>query len=161
MEKIKEKTNAIRALEQKKIAFKFHDYSSSGAISGVEVAAAIGENVEKVFKTLVTVGKTGAHYVFVIPAAEELDLKKAAKAAGEKNIEMVKSKELLPLTGYIHGGCSPVGMKKLFPTFIDDSAKEKQSIIVSGGKIGFQVELNPSDLKKIVPFTFVSLIVSE
>ncbi len=161
MEKIKEKTNAIRALEQKKIAFKFHDYSSNGAISGVEVAAAIGENVEKVFKTLVTVGKTGAHYVFVIPAAEELDLKKAAKAAGEKNIEMVKSKELLPLTGYIHGGCSPVGMKKLFPTFIDDSAKEKQSIIVSGGKIGFQVELNPSDLKKLVPFTFVSLTVSE
>lgn len=161
MEKIKEKTNAIRALEQKKIAFKFHDYSSSGAISGVEVAAAIGENVEKVFKTLVTVGKTGAHYVFVIPVAEELDLKKAAKAAGEKNIEMVKSKELLPLTGYIHGGCSPVGMKKLFPTFIDDSAEEKESIIVSGGKIGFQVELSPSDLKKIVPFSFVSLTVSE
>lgn len=159
MEKIKEKTNAIRALEQKKIPFKFHDYSSTGTISGIEVAAAIGEDVEKVFKTLVTVGKTGAHYVFVIPVAEELDLKKAAKAAGEKNIEMVKSKELLPLTGYIHGGCSPIGMKKLFPTFIDVSAESKEAIIVSGGKIGFQIEVSPSELKKIVPFTFVSLTV--
>lgn len=161
MEKIKEKTNAIRALEQKKIPFRFHDYSSTGAISGVEVAAALGEPVEKVFKTLVTVGKTGAHYVFVVPVAEELDLKKAAKAAGEKNIEMVKSKELLPLTGYIHGGCSPVGMKKLFPTFIDISAETQESIMVSGGKIGFQIEINPLDLKKIVPFTFAPITVSE
>ena len=161
MEKIKEKTNAIRALEQKKIPFRFHDYSSMGAISGVEVAAVLGEPVEKVYKTLVTVGKTGTHYVFVVPVAEELDLKKAAKAAGEKNIEMVKSKELLPLTGYIHGGCSPVGMKKLFPTFIDISAKTQESIMVSGGKIGFQIELNPLDLKKIVPFTFAPITVSE
>lgn len=161
MEKIKEKTNAIRALEQKKIPFKFHDYSSTGAISGVEVAAALGEPVEKVFKTLVTVGKTGVHYVFVVPVAEELDLKKAAKAAGEKNIEMVKSKELLPLTGYIHGGCSPVGMKKLFPTFIDTSAETQETVMVSGGKIGFQIEISPLDLKKIVPFTFASITVSE
>ena len=161
MEKIKEKTNAIRALEQKKIPFKFHDYSSTGAISGVEVAAALGEPVEKVFKTLVTVGKTGTHYVFVVPVAEELDLKKAAKAAGEKNIEMVKSKELLPLTGYIHGGCSPVGMKKLFPTFIDTSAETQETVMVSGGKIGFQIEINPLDLKKIVPFTFAQITVSE
>ena len=160
MEKIKEKTNAIRALEQKKIPFIFHEYSSDGAISGVEVAAALGEPVEKVFKTLVTVGKSNAHYVFVIPAARELDLKKAAKAAGEKNVEMVKSKELLPLTGYIHGGCSPVGMKKLFPTFVDQSAEDEETIIVSGGKIGFQVEIKPSDLKKIVPFSFSSLTVS-
>ena len=158
-EKIKEKTNAIRTLEQKKIPFKFHDYSSTGAISGVEVAAALGEPVEKVLKTLVTVGKSNAHYVFVIPVAQELDLKKAAKAANEKNIEMVKSKELLPLTGYVHGGCSPVGMKKLFPTFIDQSAIDKETIIVSGGKIGFQIELSPADLKKIVPFCFSPLTV--
>lgn len=161
MEKIKEKTNAIRALEQKKIPFRFHDYSSTGAISGVEVAAALGEPVEKVFKTLVTVGKTGTHYVFVVPVAEELDLKKAAKAAGEKNIEMVKSKELLPLTGYIHGGCSPVGMKKPFPTFIDISAETQETVMVSGGKIGFQIEISPLDLKKIVPFTFAPITVSE
>lgn len=161
MEKIKEKTNAIRALEQKKIPFRFHDYSSTGAISGVEVAAALGEPVEKVYKTLVTVGKTGTHYVFVVPVAEELDLKKAAKAAGEKNIEMVKSKELLPLTGYIHGGCSPVGMKKLFPIFIDISAETQETVMVSGGKIGFQIEINPLDLKKIVPFTFAPITVSE
>ena len=116
----------------------------------MEVAAAIGENVEKVFKTLVTVGKTGAHYVFVIPVAEELDLKKAAKAAGEKNIEMVKSKELLPLTGYIHGGCSPVGMKKLFPTVIHKTAEDLETMIVSAGKIGYQVECAPADLIGLV-----------
>ncbi len=154
MEKIKEKTNAIRALEQKKIEYKFHDYTASGAISGVDVAAALGEPAEKVYKTLVTVGKSGGHYVFIIPAIKELDLKKAAKAAGEKNIEMLKAKDLLPLTGYIHGGCSPIGMKKLFPTFLDDSAKALPAIFVSGGKIGFQVELAPEDLKKLVPFTF-------
>ncbi len=154
MEKIKEKTNAIRALEQKKIQYKFHDYTASGAISGVDVASALGEPAEKVYKTLVTVGKSGGHYVFVIPATKELDLKKAAKTAGEKNIEMLKAKDLLPLTGYVHGGCSPIGMKKLFPTFLDDSAKDLPAIFVSGGKIGFQIELSPEDLKKLVPFTF-------
>ena len=157
MEKIKEKTNAIRALEQKKIPFKFHDYSSTGAISGVEVAAALGEPVEKVFKTLVTVGKTGTHYVFVVPVAEELDLKKAAKAAGEKNIEMVKSKELLPLTGYIHGGCSPVGMKKLFPTFIDETAILFDTICVSGGRVGLNLAIVPDVLREFIHAEFYDL----
>ena len=154
MEKIKEKTNAIRALEQKKIPFRFHDYSSTGAISGVEVAAALGEPVEKVFKTLVTVGKTGTHYVFVVPVAEELDLKKAAKAAGEKNIEMVKSKELLPLTGYIHGGCSPFMMKKQFTTVFDIDAKNHEKILVNAGKIGTLVELKVSDIEKLIRVSF-------
>ena len=115
------KTNAMRILEQKKVPYIPHFYEDTGAVAGVDVANALGEPVEQVYKTLVTVGKTGEHYVFVIPVADELDLKKAAKAAGEKNIAMIKSKELLPLTGYIHGGCSPVGMKKPFPTFFDET----------------------------------------
>lgn len=159
MEKIKEKTNAIRALEQKKINFKFYSFKTDAAISGVEVANVLGVPVEKVYKTLVTVGKSNAHYVFVIPAATELDLKKAAKVADEKNIEMIKSKDLLPLTGYVHGGCSPVGMKKQFRTFLDISAENMPTIIVSGGKIGFQVELAPTDLQKIIPFDFANVTV--
>lgn len=161
MEKIKEKTNAIRALEQKKIPFTFHEYPSDVALSGVEVAELIGQPVEKVYKTLVTVGKSNTHYVFVVPAAAELDLKKAAKAAGEKSVEMVKSKELLSLTGYVHGGCSPVGMKKPFATFIDVSAEALPTIIVSGGKIGFQVEIAPSELAKIVRYKFADLTVDK
>lgn len=107
-----DKTNVMRILDQKKIKYKVHEYKDSGAVSGVEVAAALGQDPKRAFKTLVTIGKSGNHYVFMVPVAEELDLKKAAKSVGEKNIEMIKSKELLPLTGYIHGGCSPVGMKK-------------------------------------------------
>lgn len=161
MEKIKEKTNAIRALEQKKIPFTFHEYPSETALSGVEVAELIGQPLQKVYKTLVTVGKSNTHYVFVVPAAAELDLKKAAKAAGEKSVEMVKSKELLPLTGYVHGGCSPVSMKKPFATFIDVSAEALSTIIVSGGKIGFQVEIAPSELAKIVRYKFADLTVDK
>ena len=108
-----DKTNVMRSLDQKKIKYKVHEYKESGAVSGVEVAAALGQDPKRAFKTLVTIGKSGNHYVFMVPVAEELDLKKAAKCVGEKNIEMIKSKELLPLTGYIHGGCSPVGMKSL------------------------------------------------
>lgn len=148
------KTNAIRLLEQKKIPFTVHDYMDSGAVSGVEVAAVLGEDPAAVFKTLVTVGKSGEHYVFVVPVNRALNLKKAANAAGEKSVSMIKAKELLPLTGYIHGGCSPIGMKKFFRTFIDQSAKNQQTIMVSGGKIGYQIEIEPEDLGKVIPFTF-------
>lgn len=153
MKKEEQKTNAIRSLEQKKIDFKVYNYSQEEAISGVEVASVLGQNPDMVFKTLVTVGKSGNHYVFMIPVAKELDLKKAAKAVGEKNIEMIKSKELLPLTGYIHGGCSPVGMKKFFTTTIDETAKNYPTIMFSGGAIGFQVETSLSELAKVIRFS--------
>ena len=152
--KKQEKTNVMRILDQKKIDYIMHDYSESGAIAGDEVAKTLGENPEEVFKTLVTVGKTKQYYVFLVPVCKELNLKKAAKAVGEKNIEMIKSKELLPLTGYVHGGCSPIGMKKSFPTTIDASAKGKEKIYFSAGKIGFQVEIKISDLDKIGNFKF-------
>ena len=113
---MEEKTNVMRMLDQKKINYKSHYYGDSGAVSGLEVARVLGEDPSRVFKTLVTEGKSRNYYVFVIPVAEELDLKKSAKAVGEKSVEMVRSKELLPLTGYIHGGCSPIGMKKYFKT---------------------------------------------
>ena len=120
------------------------------AISGVEVAARLGENHERVFKTLVTRGKSGEHYVFMVPVAEELDLKKAASAVGEKSVAMVKSKELFPLTGYVHGGCSPVGMKTRFRTVIDETAELHERILFSGGRIGCQVEMRPGNLVKLV-----------
>lgn len=153
-----EKTNVMRILEQNKIAYESHTYDSTQAISGTEVAAVLNENPEQVFKTLVTVGASKQNYVFVIPVCNELNLKKAAKVVGEKNIEMIKSKELLPLTGYIHGGCSPIGMKKLFPTVIDETAILYDTIIFSGGKIGYQVELSVDDLEKIIPFTLQDII---
>ncbi len=153
MKKSEIKTNAIRLLEQKKIPFTIHNYVDSGVISGMEVAKVLGEDPERVFKTLVTVGKSGEHYVFVVPVNKELNLKKAAAASGEKNISMIKSKELLGLTGYIHGGCSPVGMKKFFRTFLDKSAENHQTIMVSGGKIGYQVEIAPGELGKVIRLT--------
>ncbi len=155
-----DKTNVMRLLEQKKIPYRSHDYSSTGALSGMEVAAALSENPEKVFKTLVTVGKSKAYHVFVIPVGCELDLKKAAKAAGEKSIEMIKQKELLPLTGYIHGGCSPIGMKKQFETVVHETASQFDTIFFSAGKIGWQVELSPADLGKIIRFTYADVVVS-
>lgn len=144
-----EKTNVMRKLTQLKLPFKEHYYE--GVVSGSDVADAMGENHDKVFKTLVTVGKSGQHFVFMIPVDEELDLKKAASAAGEKSVAMIKSKELLPLTGYIHGGCSPIGMKKQFKTFIHQTADSFDTIYFSGGRVGSQVEMSPSDLKKAVP----------
>ena len=156
-----EKTNVMRVLEQHKIAYTPHTYGDGTAMSAGEVAAALGQDPTHVFKTLVTVGKSGQHYVFVIPGPAELDLKKAAAAVGEKNIEMVKSKELLPLTGYIHGGCSPIGMKKFFTTTVDASAKDCATICVSGGRIGFQVEFAPADLEKVIKFAYADLTVSE
>ena len=155
-----EKTNVMRILDQKKIIYKSYNYSNTSAVSGVEVAKALGQNPEQVFKTLVTVSGTGAHYVFMIPVGEELDLKKAAKAVNEKSISMLKSKELLPLTGYIHGGCSPIGMKKFFPTVIEESAELEDSIIFSAGKIGWQVELTLSQLAEVIDFQLADIIVS-
>ena len=153
-----EKTNVMRLLEQKGIPYTPHDYRASGAVGGTEVAAALGEDPARVFKTLVTVGASGGHYVFVIPVAEELDLKKAAKAVGEKSIAMLPQKELLPLTGYIHGGCSPIGMKKPFPTVLHQSAAEYDTICISAGKVGFQVELSPAGLQKMLPIKLADLI---
>lgn len=152
-----EKTNAMRQFDRKKLAYTVHTYE--GVISGVDVAATMGQNPEKVFKTLVTVGKTGGHYVFMIPVAQELDLKKAAKAVGEKSIAMIPQKDLLSLTGYIHGGCSPVGMKKQFPTAIHESAASYETIFFSGGKIGLQIESSPESLQKLIPLQYVDLIV--
>lgn len=145
-----DKTNVMRVLDAKRIAYESHSYEPDATMSGEEIAALLGEDASCVFKTLVTQGKTGQYYVFVIPVAAELDLKKAAKAAGEKSIAMIKQKDLLPLTGYVHGGCSPVGMKKQFPTFIHETAEELEKIFVSAGKVGFQVELAPQDLIKTV-----------
>ena len=147
-----EKTNVMRILDQKKVKYNSYNYLKTGAISGMEVAKALDENPNLTFKTLVTVGKTNNHYVFLVPVNKELDLKKAAKAVNEKNIEMVKSKELLALTGYIHGGCSPIGMKKSFKTVIDSSAKNYDKLIFSGGKIGYQVETTLDELKKVINF---------
>lgn len=155
--KKQEKTNVMRILDQKKIDYESHTYDTTEAISGMEVATVLGQNPNQVFKTLVTVGASKKNYVFVVPVCGELNLKKAAKAVGEKSIQMIKSKELLPLTGYIHGGCSPIGMKKLFPTVIHESATECDSIIFSGGKIGYQVQLTVEDLKKVIPFSFADV----
>ena len=152
MKQNNEKTNVMRILDQKKIEYLEHCYVSTSAISGEEVASVLGENPSQVFKTLVTIGNTKNHYVFLVPVNKELDLKKAAKVVNEKSIEMIKSKELLPLTGYIHGGCSPIGMKKQFKTTIDSSAEQFKTIIFSGGKIGYQVEVSLNDLKKVINF---------
>lgn len=160
MFKMEEKTNVMRLLDQKKIPYKHYSYVGTGAISGVEVAQTLNQDVTHVFKTLVTASKSKKNYVFMIPVAEELDLKKAAKAVGEKSIEMIKSKDLLGLTGYIHGGCSPIGMKKQFETVIDSSALNHETIIFSGGKIGYQVELSLDLLKKVISYKIDSVIVS-
>lgn len=151
------KTNAMRLLDRHKMEYRSYSYDNSRALSGIEVATVLGQNPKQVFKTLVTVGKSRQHYVFMIPVAEELDLKKAAAAAGEKSVEMVKSKELLPLTGYVHGGCSPLGMKKQFPTFADETAADFATIIFSAGKIGMQVEAPLAALKEIVSLKLAPL----
>lgn len=152
-----DKTNVMRILDQKKIQYTVHDYSQSGMVAGEDVAQVLGENPEEVFKTLVTVGKSKQNYVFLVPVCKELDLKKAATAVGEKNIEMIKSKDLLGLTGYIHGGCSPIGMKKVFPTVIDLSAQTKDKIFFSAGKIGYQVEINVCDIEKVIKYKFFDI----
>lgn len=151
------KTNVMRALDKHKINYKHYTYSDTDAVSGMEVASVLGQNPEQVFKTLVTTGKSGNHYVFMLPVEKELDLKKAAHAVGEKHVEMLKSKELLPLTGYIHGGCSPIGMKKFFKTTINSSAKDFPTIIFSAGKIGYQVETSLEELAKVVKFQLADI----
>lgn len=153
------KTNVMRILDTAKIEYKTHNYSDTDALSGVEVADALGENPEQVFKTLVTKGKSGDYFVFMIPVAEELDLKKAAKAVNEKSVEMIKQKDLLKTTGYIHGGCSPIGMKKQFKTTAHFTAENFDTVIFSGGKIGWQVEMSIDSLKKIVPCELKDIIV--
>ncbi|HIW93761.1 MAG TPA: Cys-tRNA(Pro) deacylase [Candidatus Flavonifractor merdipullorum] len=158
MAKAEEKTNVMRLLDQKKVKYTGHHYEApNGAVDGVSVAAAVGKDVSQVFKTLVTRGASKKNYVFVVPVAMELDLKAAAKAAGEKSIEMIRQAELLPLTGYVHGGCSPLGMKKQFPTFIDASAQEQETMMVSAGKIGAQVELKPDDLANLARARFAPI----
>lgn len=147
--KKEEKTNVMRVLDGKKISYESHSYEPDAAMSGEEIAGILGEMPEKVFKTLVTQGKSGAYYVFVIPVGAELDLKKAAKACGEKAVSMIRQKELLPVTGYVHGGCSPIGMKKHFPTFIHETAAGFDKVFVSAGKVGFQIELAPEDLVSV------------
>ncbi len=153
-----EKTNVMRMLEQKKLPYVAHCYKDSGAVSGAEVAAALNQNPAHVFKTLVTVAEPNRHYVFIVPVLAELDLKKAAKAVGEKRVEMLKQKDLLPLTGYIHGGCSPIGMKKLFRTVADESMKTCETVCVSGGKVGWQIEIAPDNLQKAVPIIFADIL---
>ena len=145
----------MRMLGQHKIPYTSYTYS--GVISGADVAAVLKQDPRQVFKTLVTVGHTKTHYVFVVPVCGELDLKKAAVAVGEKSIEMIKSKELFPLTGYVHGGCSPIGMKKLFRTVIDQSAGNFETIIFSAGKIGYQVQVTLENLKQLVPFELADI----
>ena len=156
-----EKTNVMRTLEQKKIPYTAHTYphEEGVAVDGVTVAGMLNQDPAAVFKTLVAKGASGGYYVFDIPVAETLDLKKAAKAVGEKSIAMLPSKELLPLTGYVHGGCSPVGMKKLFPTVFHESCLTLETMMVSAGKIGYQVEAKPGDLMDLVRAKTADLIV--
>jgi Cys-tRNA(Pro)/Cys-tRNA(Cys) deacylase len=154
----KAKTNVIRKFDAMKIEYFEHEFKTDTAVSGVEVAKILGQNPDRCFKTLVTVGKSGNHYVFMVPVAEELDLKKAAAFVGEKSVEMVKSKELLGLTGYIHGGCSPVGMKKFFTTTIHKTACDFETIYYSGGRIGYQVETSLENLAKVIDFKLADII---
>ena len=150
-----EKTNVMRILDQKKISYVPHCHAySGGPVDGPHVAALIGMEPDKAFKTLVTQGSSGEHYVFVVPVMKNLDLKAAARAVGEKNIQLIKLSELLPLTGYVHGGCSPVGMKKAFPTVIDESARSLETMACSAGKIGRQVELSPQALADLIGASF-------
>lgn len=152
------KTNAMRILDKKKITYQTHFYESAGAISGTEVAEQLHQDPEHVFKTLVTTGKSGLHYVFMIPVAAELDLKKAARSVKEKSVEMLKQKDLFPLTGYVHGGCSPLGMKKQFQTVAHATAPNFPTIIFSAGQIGAQLELSAMDLASVIPLSFEDII---
>ena len=154
-----EKTNVMRTLDQKKIPYTAFSYDPDGPIDGVSVAAEVGLDAASVFKTLVTKGASGAYYVFDIPVAENLDLKKAAKAVGEKSIAMLPQKELLPLTGYVHGGCSPVGMKKQFPTVFHETVNDLELVAVSAGKIGHQVQVKPADLLNLLRAKTADVIV--
>ena len=153
-----EKTNVMRLIEAVGVPYAVYDYLSSGMVDSLDVAKVIGQDPDRMFKTLVTVSASGENYVFMIPASQALDLKKAAAAVGEKKIDMLRSKELLPLTGYVHGGCSPIGMKRFYQTTIDDSAQLWERIIFSGGKIGDMVEVATADLPRLFPFSVADLL---
>ena len=154
-----EKTNVMRVLEQKNIPYTAHAYDQLAGTDGASVAKQLGQDLAQVFKTLVARGASGGLYVFDIPVEANLDLKKAARAVGEKSVSMIRQKELLPLTGYIHGGCSPVGMRKPYPTVFDETAELFNTICVSAGKIGFQVELSPAALMELVGASTADLTV--
>ena len=153
------KTNALRELDAAGIPHEELFFDAEPTMTGEEIARSQGEDPDAVFKTLVTPGKSGGYYVFLGPVAAELDLKKAAAAAGEKAIAMIKARELLPLTGYVHGGCSPIGMKKRFPTFVDETAQLFDTSHFSGGKVGCQIRMNPDDLARLIPFQYADLTV--
>src|SRR5574344_111454 len=154
---MEEKTNVMRLLDSKHI--RYNSYTYKDAISGMEVADYLHEHYDKVFKTLVTIGHSKKYYVFDIPVNKELNLKKAAISVNEKSIEMIKSASLLAITGYIHGGCSPIGMKKQFKTVIDSTALNQDTIFLSGGKIGYQVEISLEELNKIIQYTTFDLTI--
>lgn len=154
------KTNALRMLDKIKAEYKCYHYTPDATLTGVQIAAVLEQNPKQVFKTLVTIGKSRRYYVFMLPVERELDLKKAAAAAGEKALEMVKQKELLPLTGYVHGGCSPIGMKKVFPLIVHNSAAEFATLIFSAGRVGSQVETSLDNLRKIVPYKLADICVN-
>lgn len=159
MAKKQQKTNAMRILDARKVEYNMYTYEADdNHIDGISVAHKLNQDENRVFKTLVAQGASKNFYVFVIPVAESLDMKKAAKSAGEKNVEMIHVKDINKVTGYIRGGCSPVGMKKLYPTFVHESGKNLEKIIVSGGKIGFQIELNPENLQKTINFKYADII---
>lgn len=158
---MEDKTNVMRLLDGKKLKYQSFYYGDGNAISATEVASYLGQQPERVFKTLVTVGKSGKNYVFVVPGCDELDLKKAAKSVGEKSIAMILSRELLPLTGYIHGGCSPIGMKKFFTTTIHNTCQNFDTIFFSGGRIGVQIEMSITELSKIIRFTLDDITVDK
>ena len=151
------KTNAMRIVMAANVPYDLHFFECEGVPSGVEVARLCGQDPDHVFKTLVTQGKSGEYYVFLVPVAEGLNLKKAANAVGEKAIAMIKQRELLPLTGYVHGGCSPLGMKKQFVTCVDETALLFDSIIFSGGRVGCQIEVSPDDLARMLPVKYIDL----
>ena len=153
------KTNAMRMLDRQKVKYEAFPYECDEFIDGLHSADLIGAPYEQSFKTLVAQGKSKAYYVFVVPIAEEVDLKLAAKTVGEKSIEMIHVKDINAITGYVRGGCTPIGMKKLFPTYIQESAKDYDQIYVSGGRIGYTLKLNPQDLAKLVRGKFADFIV--
>ncbi|MBO4487478.1 MAG: Cys-tRNA(Pro) deacylase [Bacteroidaceae bacterium] len=159
MAKNNDKTNVCRVLDSKKIEYKLHTYEADPTLTGEDIAGILGEDADKVFKTLVTQGKTGAYYVCVVPVKCELDLKKAASAAGEKSVAMIKQKELLPLTGYVHGGCSPIGMKKPLPTWFHQTLTDYDTVFCSAGQRGLQFRLAPNDLLRAAKGTLADLIV--
>lgn len=158
MAKKENKTNAMRILDKNKISYTVNNYECDEFVDGMQIADKNGQPYEQSFKTLVTVGKSGGYYVFVLPVDKEIDFKKAAKVVGEKSVEMIHVKDINAVTGYIRGGCTPLGMKKLYPTVIHESAKDFEEIIISGGKLGMQIILNPEDLAKAVNAGFEDVI---